>query len=281
MAALLDHQRTEQSPLAISSSPLLNSVAYAPQSSGASVCASIAQKQVMVSKSLEELEEEFFVLVRFAEETLSKNGVKLDTVTRRLSMLPTSIQRQHQTDERYSKIRQRALTSKTIKGLFDSLTGLKYWNYMTPGILTHILKDVEIEHLHTKIAIYEDKLMTFKTNTKLRDVIGRDFPVPDHCIELSMKVEGWEDKTIDEAEKSVVNILRRATYGDRRDVKVRWKGMFPGSIKLVFALMEAVELSKENLPELCKANGITNIKIDDVNFYNQEVYTEECTASKV
>ena len=79
---------------------------------------------------------------------------------------------------------------------------------MTLDTLAHIVKDVKIDAMHKKIDKYKGKLMAFKANTKLRELIGISFPVPDYCMELTMEVEGWEDKTILEVETSVMNIMR-------------------------------------------------------------------------
>ena len=81
---------------------------------------------------------------------------------------------------------------------------------MTPDTLAHILKDVKIDDVHKRIDEYKEKLMAFKANTKLRELVGISFPVPDYCVELTMEVEGWEDKTIQEVEDRAVNIVRRA-----------------------------------------------------------------------
>ena len=98
-------------------------------------------------------------------------------------MLPQSIRRQQETDIDFKATRQRILDS-TTKELFNNLTALKHWSYMMPDTLE------------------------YKANTKLRDLIGINFPVPDYCIELTMEVEGWEDKTIQEVENRAVNMVQ-------------------------------------------------------------------------
>ena len=79
-----------------------------------------------VVSTLRELEEEFYDLVIFIEDTLENSRVSLDTITRRFRMLPRSIQRRYETDENYKETRRRILRSKTIKKLFDNLTELKH-----------------------------------------------------------------------------------------------------------------------------------------------------------
>ena len=190
-----------------------------------------------VIPTLRELEEEFYDLVIFIEDTLENSEISLNTITRRFRMLPQSVRRQHETDENYKETRQKILDSKTIKKLFDNLTELKHWSYMTPDTLAHILKDVKIDDVHKKIDEYIEKLLAFKANTKL---VGISFPVPDYCMELTMEVEGWEDKTIQEVEDRAVNIMRRATYSGSPHVGLGWKGVFPGSINVMFILMESV-----------------------------------------
>ena len=197
--------------------------------------------------SLRELEEEFYDLVIFIEDTLENNKVSLNTITRRFRMLPQSVRRQHETDESYKEIRKSILNSKTTKELFDNLTELKHWNYMTPDTLAHIIQDVRIDDIHKKIENYKDKLLAFKANTKLRELIGISFPVPDYCMELTMEVEGWEDKTIQEVENRAVNIVRRAVCSGSPQVSLGWKGVFPGSIKVTFILVESVKLTTEKL----------------------------------
>ena len=164
------------------------------------------QTAQVVKETLQTLEEEFYDLVIYTEDTLENSKVSINTVTRRFRMLPRSIKRQHQTDENYKETRQKILDSRTVKKLLDNLTELKHWNYMTPDTLIYILKDVNIDNVHRKIGEYKGKLLAFKAKTKLRELINTSFPVPDYCMELTMKVEGWEDKTIQEVENRAVNI---------------------------------------------------------------------------
>ena len=141
---------------------------------------------------------------------------------------------------------------------------------MTPDTLAHILKDVKIDVIHSKIKEYEDKLRTFKATTKLRDLINTCFPVPDYCMELTMKVEGWEDKTIQEVEDRAVNIVRRAAYSGIPQVRLGWKGVFPGSINVTFILMESVKFIPEKLFE---ESGVVSIHIDGDTFCSKD-YTK-------
>ena len=78
--------------------------------------------------ALRDLEDEFCSLVIYIVDTLEKNQVSLNTITRQFSMLPQSIKRQHETDENYKETRRRilAIDSETVKKLFDNLTDLKY-----------------------------------------------------------------------------------------------------------------------------------------------------------
>ena len=128
---------------------------------------------------------------------------------------------------------------------------------MTPDILTHIVKDIKIDDIHQKIGKYKEKLSTFKNNTKLRDLTGTSFPVPDYCMELTVEVEGWEDKTIEQAEKTVVNIMRRATYG--QNVRLGWKGVITGSLKLTFILIESIKIGADSIAEAFKKNGVMSV----------------------
>jgi hypothetical protein len=220
-----------------------------------------------VISTLRELEEEFYDLVIFIEDTLENSKVSLDTIIRRFRMLPQSVQRRYQTDEHYKETRRRILRSKTIKKLFDNLTELKHWNYMTPDTLAHILKDVKIDDVHKKINEYKVKLLTFKATTKLRVLVGISFPVPDYCMELTMEVEGWEDKTIQEVEDRAVNIVRRAAYSGSPHVRLSWKGAFPGSINVVFILMESVKLIPEKIFEEDK---VVCVHVDGNAFHHNE-----------
>ena len=214
-----------------------------------------------LTPTLTELEEEFYELVTFVEATLEKReDVGINTITRRFSMLPQSIKRRQHNDKSFKETNRRILKSTTIKELFDNLTELKHWNYMTPDILAHIVKDIKIDDIHQKVDKYKEKLSTFKNNTKLRDLIGSSFPVPDYCMELTVEVEGWEDKTIEQAEKAVVNIMRRATYG--QNVRLGWKGVITGSLKLTFILMESIKIGEETTPEAFKKSGVMSVQFD-------------------
>ena len=223
-----------------------------------------------VMETLRELEEEFYDLVVFIEDTLENSKVRLNTIIRRFRMLPQSIRRQHETDENYKETRRRILDSKTVKTLFDNLTELKHWNYMMPETLAHILKDVQIDDVHKKINKYKVKLMAFKANTKLKELIGISFPVPDYCMELAMEVQGWEDKTIQEVENRAVNIVRRATYSGSPHISLGWKGVNPGSIKVAFILIESVKLIPEKFFE---DSSISSVQFDGDIFHSKD-YTK-------
>jgi hypothetical protein len=223
--------------------------------------------QEVISTLMKELEEEFYDLVIFIEETLENSKVNLDTITKRFRMLPQSVRRQHQTDENYREIRQKILDSTTIKKLFDNLTELKHWNYMTPDTLAHVLKNVKIDDVHKKIDEYKVKLMAFKANTKLKELIGISFPVPDYCMELTMEVEGWEDKTIQEVEDRAVNIVRRTAYSGSSHIRLGWKGVFPGSINVTFILLESVRI----IPEMFfKDDKVKSVQVDGNAFHRKE-----------
>lgn len=223
-----------------------------------------------VTATLAELEEDFYKLVTYVEASLETNEVELNTLTKRFRMLPQSVRRQHETDANYATTRQRVLDSKSVKALFDNLTALKHWSFMMPDTLAHIVKDVTIngEDVRKRIDTYQKKLSTFKTNTKLRDLIGTNFPVPDYCMELTLKVEGWEDKTIEGAEKNTMNVIRRATYNGL-SVGLGWKEVIIGSVKLVFILMEPIDLSLDVLLETCAGTGVINIQIDGIDVYDR------------
>ena len=230
--------------------------------------------QAQVVASLRQLEEEFLMLVMDIEHILEKNDVEVNAITKRFRMLPQSIRRRQETDRNYETIRQKILDSRTIKELFDNLTALKHWSFMMPDTLAHILKGVEIDQIHKKIDTYWDKLSAFKSTTKLKDIINTRFAVPDYCIELTMKVKGWEDKTIEEVEEIIVNmiILPPSTVISQK-VCLGWKNVGIGCIRLTFILMESIG---ENLPKVCEEKGVTSIHLDGT-----VLYKKECTSMEV
>ena len=114
--------------------------------------------------------------------------------------------------------------------------------------------------------------MAFKANTKLRELIGISFLVPDYCMELTMKVKGWEDKTIQEVENCAINIIQPAANGGQT-LRLGWKAVNPGSVKLTFVLIESVQIDREKLFEMCKDRGVQDIQIDGEFKYN-DGYTE-------
>ena len=249
--------------------------AYSPAMSPLSPPATPSKQIAQVTSKLRELEKEFYDLVIFIEDTLENSKVSLNTIIRRFRMLPQSVRRQHQTDENYKEIRKSILNSKTIKELFDNLTELKHWNYMTPDTLAHVIQDVKIDSIHKKIENYNGKLSDFKTNTKLRELVGRSFPVPDYCMELTMEVEGWEDKTIQEVENRAVNIVRRAAYSGSPHVHVHvslgLKRVISGSIKATFILTESVKLIPEILLE---ESGVLSVNVDGHIIPRNKNFTE-------
>ena len=222
-----------------------------------------------LTPALTELEREFYELVTFVEATLEKSeDVGINTITGRFRMLPQSIRRQHETDTNYSTARQKILDSRTTKELFDNLTSLRHWSFMMPDTLAHIVQDVKIDDIHQKIDKYKQKLSTFKNNTKLSDLIGTSFPVPDYCMELTVEVEGWEDKTIEQAEKTVINIMRRATYG--QNVRLGWKGVITGSLKITFILMKSIKIGEETSQEAYSKYGVISVQVDGDVLYRDD-----------
>ena len=226
----------------------------------------IAVSNTDIKQTLVELEEDFYQLVHHVEVTLVKHDVGLNEITRRFSMLPQSVKQRHETDKSYRDTKHKILNSTSIKAFINNLTDLKHWNFMMPDTLAHILKDVKIDDIHQKIDKYKEKLSNFKTQTKLRDLIGTDFQVPEYCTELIMEVKGWEDKTIGEAEKSVRNIC---CCSCGQNVHLGLKGVEPGSIKLMFILLEPMKITPGiSLDTICrKYTGVMNIKLDSDNLY--------------
>ena len=219
-----------------------------------------------IKQALQHLEEEFFQLVSYVEKTLNKYEIELDTITGRFRMLPQPVKRIHDTDESYKKTRKRILRSSTIKDLFDNLTDLKYWNCMAPDTLAYILKDVKIDDIHQKVDKYRDQLKTFKTKTKLRDLMKCSFDVPDFCPELVMKAIHWEDKSILQVENEVKGILRRTAYSP--DLILGLKQVEKGCIKLTFALV-GFAVSIQDLSVDAGATGIISIKLEENTIYKE------------
>lgn len=228
-----------------------------------------SQQQLDITPTLVALEEDFFELVKYIETTLEHNKVEITTLTSRFRMLPQSVRRQYETDTNYLTTRQKILDSRTTKDLFDNLTALRHWSFMMPDTLAHIVKDVNINGIQRKVDQYKRSLLTFKAKTKLRDLVGTSFPVPDYCMELTMKVEGWEEKTIEEVEKIITNIMRRATYSGH-DIHRSLKAVITGCIELTFILVEPGHLISEKLPNLCRYTGVINIQVDGDNVYAKE-----------
>ena len=141
---------------------------------------------------------------------------------------------------------------------------------MTPETLAHILKDVKIDDVHKKIDEYKDKLTAFKASTKLKELIDISFPVPEYCMELTMEVEGWEDKTIQEVENRAVNIVQRAAYSGSTQVSLGWKGVSPGSIRVMFILLESTKLIPKMLFE---DKGVISVQVDGISFSSNDYTT--------
>ena len=219
-----------------------------------------------IMQTLSELEEDFFQLVKFVENTLERSDIEMKVLTRRFSMLPASVSKEPR-DKIYFKTKRQILESKTTKELFDNLTYLKHWSYMMPETLEYILKDVKIDDIHQKISNYKGKLLRFKTCTKLKDVINTRFPVPDYCIKLTFKVEGWESKTIDEAEKSAVNMITRDKYSGH-NITLALEGVNAGCIELTFVLVESISIKFEVVK---LTTGVKNIQLDGEILYSNDI----------
>ena len=145
---------------------------------------------------------------------------------------------------------------------------------MIPDTLAHILQDIRIDDIHKKIEKYKKKLTAFKASTKLKDLIGWSISVPDYCIELTLEVKGWEDKTIEDAERAAMNILRPAGYYSQT---IGWKKVITGSLKLTFILTQPINCNldthlKEKVLAASKDyGGVMDINIDGENIMLLEV----------
>ena len=74
-----------------------------------------------ITQTLSELEEDFFQLVKFVEQTSDTNHIEMKILTRRFSMLPASIPKEPR-DRIYFKTKRQILESKTTKEMIDNLT---------------------------------------------------------------------------------------------------------------------------------------------------------------
>jgi hypothetical protein len=230
-----------------------------------------AQLNQEVEQNLKELYEDFFHLTNGVEDSLKNNSINIEVLMRRFRMLPPSIRRQQQIDESFSEIRQRALKSTTIKELFDNLTRLKHWSFMTPEILTYIILDVK--EVHLDLALYESKLLNFKTKTKVKDLIGWEVLLPKFYMELCVKVRDWQEKTIIDAEKSVCTLLVRAGYQDPKLGGLQ--SVKQGCIELTYVLLEsnsitAHALFNKELFDTYETYGVLNISINQDTVYDRE-----------
>ena len=154
--------------------------------------------------TLNDLEEDFFNLVTKIELALTENNANVNLITRRFRMLSELVKWHHRTDNNYTITRQKVINSKTVTELFDNLTELKNWNYaVSADTLAYILKDIKVptNNIHQDIDKFRNKLASFKRTTLLKDVITLSLPIPDYFKQLTVEVEDWENKLIDEAEK--------------------------------------------------------------------------------
>ena len=220
-----------------------------------------------IRTTIHELEGDFHELLIQIERILEENGIKSCALVSRFRCLPESVKRQHQTDRKYTRTRRRILNSVTIRELFDNLTELKNWNFMMPETLYEILRDVHIEDIHKKVQDYRDKLSAFKASTKLKDLIGISFMVPDYCIRLTMKVEGWENKTIDEAERAACNTLRCYAMPPGHPIRLGYEKVSGGCVELTYILLESMNLQAA----MCtKHEGVVTIELDDNILYSDD-----------
>ena len=140
-----------------------------------------------------------------------------------------------------------------------------------PDTLYQIVKDVEVKDIQEKIQNYSVKLAAFKTKTKLKDVIGISFTVPDSCIRLTMKVEGWEDKTIEEAEKAACNMLQRHEMPPGYPVRVGYERVKGGCLELTFILLESINIALGIAINIeIKHGGVISVKLDGDILYTSD-----------
>ena len=163
-----------------------------------------AQEKELLMK-LNEVEEDFFNLVKNIEATLPDNKENVNAITRRFRMPSELLKWHHRNDENYVDTRQKIIESETVKQLLNNLATLKNWNYMVSAdTLAYILKDINIQCMHQDIDEFREKLANFKRRTMLGDVMNLSFPIPNYFNQLTKDVEDWENKCIDEVEKTAM-----------------------------------------------------------------------------
>ena len=128
-----------------------------------------------------------------------------------------------------------------------------------------------VKKIHFDIAVYESKLLNFKTNTKVKDLIGCENLLPEYYLELHLKVQGWQEKNIIDAEKSVCTLLARAGYQDPKLGGLQ--SVKQGCIDLTYVLLQSItthDLSKKELFDTYEEYGVLSISVDQDVVYDRE-----------
>lgn len=227
------------------------------------------QAKEMIMSTLTELEEAFAQLTMFVRNTLTRlDNVSIKVITDRFSMLPQSIKQVQKRDDNYTVKRKTILNSTTVDELFHNLTDLEHWSYMTPDILEHIVQDVENKEMHDRIEEYKKKLSSFKATTKLGDLKDIKFAVPVYCVELTMKVEGWNEMTIKYVEENTLNLMQRVVSGQKS--RPLLTNVTTGCMKITFILLEPFKIRADIKPEIFKGDGVLSIQIDGDTLYSHD-----------
>lgn len=104
-------------------------------------------------------------------------------------------------------------------------------------------------------------------------MIGLEFLLPDYYMEVRIKVKGWKEKTILDAEKSIRNLFVRHNYQPSVIGIHTWQSVNPGCMELVLVLLEHIDVNavaRKELFDECNANGVTSIIINQTTVYYRE-----------
>ena len=143
------------------------------------------------------------VLVAFQQ-----GSVSVDDIQAFLMAPPTSLQLGNLLQ---NKARQLSEAS-SINELFYILSGSPHWNFYTPYLLSHLIKEFGDEQLKQQKDKYLEELREFRMRTKVDDFIGKWTGASQSDTQelvLELEEEVWKKRTLEQLEQVRIGLSRK------------------------------------------------------------------------
>ena len=157
-----------------------------------------------IEKEIQELEDEFFIVVTKAEKGLENTDLSL--VKQCITQLPVSIKHQH---IKFLQGNLSAINKATNVHEIFSILAL-YWDFLNCGLLNEIVRRLGNYETKQLMDQYMEKLRKFRVKTNLGDFIGKWARCcPPHFSEFITELQGeWREHTLEDLENLRIKLAR-------------------------------------------------------------------------